>query len=327
MTDNRHHTHFRMRQKQKPAHSKRKFVATFSVAMLLFAAIRHLFTINVPMLAMSEHSERPSPGHLTEVYVGSAEDEEYFEEELDTQGETTEDTVAQGGDTQAKEQRDTEAANTEADTDATDADTAATEAVAGRKANRHRIVGVHSWDLCFPDINDVQLVAARQNGIEPVRSRQDLHALIAEHRLVNIHHSPYYAVDELTHSMPYLVPKAQHMLNTICLNFIDSLQMKGLPIHLPMVTSVLRTAEDVSRLQKGNGNATTNSCHCYGTTVDITYNRFVPLLGRYDPDAPLLRWDEKMKQVLAEVLNDLRQQGLCYVKYERKQACFHLTVR
>jgi len=194
-----------------------------------------------------------------------------------------------------------------------------------RKYNKVR--GVHSWTACFPDVNDVQLVAARKNGIEPVQSRDELVRLVEKHQLVNISHSPYYVVDRLTHSMPFLVPKAQHLLNTICFNFVDSLRSKGLQPHLPIVTSVLRTTDDVSKLQSGNGNATTNSCHCYGTTVDITYNRFVPLLGYYDKNAPLLRWNMPMKQVLAEVLRDLREEGLCYVKYERKQACFHLTVR
>ena len=151
--------------------------------------------------------------------------------------------------------------------------------------------------------------------------------LVKRHQLVNICHSPFYAIDNLTHSIPYLVPRAQHLLNTICLNFIDSCQVKGLPIHLPIVTSVLRTTDDVSNLQRGNKNATTNSCHCYGTTVDIAYNKFMPMTGEYESEAALLRWNEPMKQVLSEVLNDLRKRNLCYVKYERKQGCFHLTCR
>lgn len=195
----------------------------------------------------------------------------------------------------------------------------------GRK--KHRILGVHSWTQCFPDINDVQLVAAKKNGVKPVSSREEAEEYVRSHKLVNITNSPYYTVDDLKHSMPYLVPKAQQLLNTICLNFIDSLQVKGMPLHLPMVTSVLRTANDVSKLQRGNKNATTNSCHCYGTTVDITYTRFSPLTGEYNGHAPLMRWNFQMKQILAEVLRDLREQGLCYVKYEHKQACFHLTVR
>ena len=140
--------------------------------------------------------------------------------------------------------------------------------------------------------------------------------------LTDISTSPYYIVEDLTHSMPYLVPKAQNLLNTIGINYVDSLHSKGYPLHIPVVTSVLRTAADIQNLQQGNINSVTNSCHCYGTTIDITYNRFVPLEG-----TTLTCYDEKLKKVLAEVLYDLRADNRCYVKYERLQACFHLTVR
>ena len=36
---------------------------------------------------------------------------------------------------------------------------------------------------------------------------------------------------------------------------------------------------------------------------------------------------DKLKSVLAEVLQDLRKQKKCYVRYEFKQGCFHITVR
>lgn len=191
----------------------------------------------------------------------------------------------------------------------------------------HRVRGVWSYSACFPDSQSVQIEAAMIHGIAPVKSREEAEVLVKRHELVNICHSPFYAVDNLTHSIPYLVPRAQHLLNTICLNFIDSCQVKGLPIHLPIVTSVLRTTDDVANLQRGNKNATTNSCHCYGTTVDIAYNKFMPMTGTYESRATLLRWNEPMKLVLSEVLNDLRLEGKCYVKYERKQGCFHLTCR
>ena len=125
--------------------------------------------------------------------------------------------------------------------------------------------------------------------------------------------------------MPYLVPKAQQLLNTIAINFLDSLHRKGLPLHRPIVSSVLRTVDDVARLQQGNKNATTNSCHSYGTTIDITYHRFQPLSSSTRHN--VTRYDDELKYVLAQVLFDLRRQGRCYVKYEHKQACFHLTVR
>ncbi len=271
--------------------SKRKFILLFCALMLIFAGVRHLFHL-------------PSP---------VTEQKELIEE---TEEETTAVNTASG-----------EVRNIPLDRDMRPRKGIHPQQMCSGERKYHRVKGVHSWDDCFPDINDVQLVAAQHNGITPVGNREQLQQLIDEHKLVNICHSPYYTVDKLSHSMPYLVPKAQHLLNTICLNFVDSLQAKGLPLHMPIVTSVLRTADDVSRLQRGNGNATTNSCHCYGTTVDITYNRFTPLVGYYDQRIPKLCWDMPMKQVLAEVLRDLRQKGLCYVKYERKQACFHLTVR
>lgn len=302
--------------------------------MLLFAGIRHIFTIQVPMLAMNNSEDTTGNDDIAEVYVGDEDEELYSEsavqedemEEIETETEEVE-SLDENLQAESTDENPTDENFLAENIEEAPAKETTTDTFIIPQQHPHRVQGVYSWTECFPDINDVQLIAAQQNGITPVRSRKEINKLIKQHKLVNICNSPYYTVDELTHSMPYLVPKAQHLLNTICLNFIDSLQMKGLPVHLPMVTSVLRTAEDVSRLQKGNGNATTHSCHCYGTTVDITYNRFVPLLGYHDPNAPLLRWDMKMKQVLAEVLNDLRQQGLCYVKYERKQACFHLTVR
>lgn len=291
-----------------------KFMVTFIVTMLLFAAIRYTFTIQVPLLTFennsSSYNSDTDEGNITEVYIGDIEEEVEFNP-LDTvtpQPEELEDFLEDEVEKLPEAEKQPE-----------------TEVISGAKP--HKVYGVHSWDDCFPDINDVQLTSARKHGIKPAKSREEIQKYIDSHRLVRITNSPFYTVDDLTHSMPYLVPKAQQLLNTICMNFIDSLTVKGLPPHLPMITSALRTTDDVSKLQRGNGNATTNSCHCYGTTVDITYNRFVPVIGKYDRQSDLLRWDLKMKQVLAEVLNDLRLQNKCYVKYERKQACFHLTVR
>lgn len=187
---------------------------------------------------------------------------------------------------------------------------------------------VWSYVACFPDIQDVQLPCAQRNGIAPPQNRDEIEALVRKHKLVDITSSPFYAVDNLTHSLPYLVPRAQHLLNTIAINFLDSLQHKGIEPHLLVISSVLRTAEDVSKLQRGNHNATTNSCHSYGTTVDIAYSRFMPLAGSYPySEVEPVRWNEDLKFVLSEVLYDLRTRGMCYVKYERKQPCFHLTVR
>ena len=188
----------------------------------------------------------------------------------------------------------------------------------------HRIRSVSSYKVAFPDSNSVQLVAANRWGVKPVKNRLD-----AEERkdeLVFIDCSPYYYIDPLHSSIPYLVPRAAILLQDIGQAFFDSLQVKGVPLHRFIVTSVLRTQEDVAKLRRHNGNATENSCHLYGTTIDICYNRYQTV---EDPDGPSRRQvrNDSLKFILSEVLNDMRQQNRCFIKYEVKQGCFHMTVR
>lgn len=188
----------------------------------------------------------------------------------------------------------------------------------------HRIVSVANYNEAFPDSNHVQLEAAQYWGVPPVKNRADAEARMEE--LVYIGGSPYYDVAHLNASIPYLVPHAALLLDDIGRNFFDSLQVKGVPLRRFIVSSVLRTEEDVERLRRFNPNATEQSCHLYGTTFDINYNLFSVV---HDPDGP--HRDDvnetRLKQILSEVLDDLRQQGRCYVKHEIVQPCFHITVR
>ena len=193
-----------------------------------------------------------------------------------------------------------------------------------RRARPHRIGSVGSYLEAFPDTNAVQLVAARQWGVEPVQDRAE--AEVRMNELVYVASSPYYHVDPLRQSIPYLVPRAAVLLQDIGQTFFDSLYIKGVPLHRLIVTSVLRTQKDVARLRTINRNATENSCHLYGTTFDICYNRYETVES---PDGPRRRavGSDTLKYVLSEVLRDMRQQGRCYIKYEVKQGCFHITVR
>lgn len=186
---------------------------------------------------------------------------------------------------------------------------------------------VHWTEKEFSDLNEVQLAAARQNGLKhAIANREEAEKLVEEGGMVFVGASPLFFLKDLDHSIPYLVPKAHRLLNRISLNFMDSLKSKKIPVHKLVVTSVLRTRSDINSLKRTNVNATTQSCHEYGTTIDIAYNNFQEM----EEDPMEIHNGVRaanMKRALGEVLRDLRYEGRCYVKHEMKQGCFHITVR
>lgn len=111
------------------------------------------------------------------------------------------------------------------------------------------------------------------------------------------------------------------MLHEIGRRFNDTLAARGGGKYRIKVTSVLRTPETVRRLRRANGNAVDSSVHQLGTTVDISYVRFAVDATEKTHSA------EELKGVLAEVLYAMREEGKCWVKYEIKQPCFHVTAR
>ena len=189
---------------------------------------------------------------------------------------------------------------------------------------RRKIIGVYKYYLSFPDENDVQLIAAKKNGVRPGTNMAEAERRKSE--LVYIGSNPYFFIDNLHNSIPYLVPNASVLLQDIGRNYFDSLRVKGVPLHKIIITSIMRTKEDVVKLAEHNRNAKTNSAHLYGTTFDISQNRFKTV---EDPNGPKRRvvTNDTLKWVLSEVLNDMRKHNRCLVKYEVHQGCFHVTVK
>jgi len=186
------------------------------------------------------------------------------------------------------------------------------------------IRGVVSYKRSFPDLNDKHLEVAKAVGIRPLEDREEAESM--KEKLTHITDNEFYVVDSLTHSIPYLVPRASALLDTIGSNFLDSLAAKGLNPNQVIVTSVLRTQSDVKRLRRRNGNASANSAHCFGATFDVSWKRFKKVEG--EDGRPLQDvGSDTLKLVLSEVLRDLRQAEKCYIKYELKQGCFHITAR
>jgi hypothetical protein len=178
------------------------------------------------------------------------------------------------------------------------------------------------------DDNNVHLEAARRLGVPPCQSNAEFVArkesLVSSGRLQELVNTETYQVKELTHSFPYVVPKAVALLNEIGDRFEAKLERLGIRPHLMQISSVLRTLESQSGLGKRNGNAVQYSAHMYGTTFDITYKEFIQLNGTRAKEG-FCRHD-LMRHVLAEVLTEMRKEGRCKVVIEKKQACFHITV-
>ena len=178
----------------------------------------------------------------------------------------------------------------------------------------------------FNDQNGVQLKSAAQFGIkQPLKNRDAANDV--KDGLVRIRSNSHYSIAKLTHSIPYLTDGTAKLLDMIGKNFLDSLESKGLNPNRIIVTSVLRTQEDIKKLQKsGNPNAVKNSAHCYATTFDIAYAYYDKTWFKNFRFCESVE-PETLKKVLGEVLRDLRKQKKCYVKYEIKQRCFHITTR
>lgn len=186
----------------------------------------------------------------------------------------------------------------------------------GRKL---RVKNVGVLGRVFNDSNYKHIAAARQLGIDPIHDNSDLWKM--KRPMVRIRSNRYYFVDELTHSLPFLVPEAAELLEDISRNWVDTLHARGGGDYRLKVTSVLRTPATVRKLRLRNRNAADTSAHCFGTTFDISYAKFIC------DSVTMPRTQEDMKNLLGEILADLRDQGRCYVKYERKQGCFHITTR
>ena len=170
----------------------------------------------------------------------------------------------------------------------------------------------------FNDSNYLQLAHAEYMGIIPIETAADIFR--SSRPVVKITDSKLYKIDELTHSVPFLVPEAKNLLDDIGTAFRDTLKRRDLPPARLKITSLLRTKASVKSLRRVNRNATEKSTHQYGTTFDIGYSGFY-----LDSNGQLIG-DHAYKVALGEAIYDLRAANRCMVKYEIKSPCFHITV-
>lgn len=171
----------------------------------------------------------------------------------------------------------------------------------------------------FNDSNYIHLAEAKVIGIAPLSDIRS-HWRLSRH-ITRVESCEDYYIDRLTFSRPYLVPEAEEALREIGHRFRDTIAARGGGDYRIKVTSLLRTPAGVKMLRRRNRNAIDSSVHRYATTFDISYASFIA-----NSDT-MPRSVDDLKGVLSEVLKAMREEGKIWVKYERKQPCFHITAR
>ena len=149
----------------------------------------------------------------------------------------------------------------------------------------HREVPTN-FPFTFKDNNPHQIAGAKVYGIEPLEDRSCLTKKV-KRKLTYIEENKYYAIDPLTHSVPYLTPDAAKLLKDIGKNFQKKLRKHKMGEYKIIVTSVYRRYKYVN-----------------GKQADAL----------------------QLKYLLGEVMQELRAKGRCFVRYETQQTCLHITV-
>lgn len=164
------------------------------------------------------------------------------------------------------------------------------------------------------DSYEDHLNAAEHNGIGLIQDESQLDQLLANRVLVEASVGEGYKVDDLTYSHPYLTLHSKKVLEDIGAMFATLMGNE----NYFTVSSVTRTIEQQKRLKSRNRNAAEGtSSHSYGVSFDISYIRFNGTKGG----------NYKAQKDLEAVLNHFQKENKIFVIKERRQACYHITVR
>ena len=164
------------------------------------------------------------------------------------------------------------------------------------------------------DAYDNHLFAAETKGVGIIEDEKLLFDLVENQTLVEVSSGLGYRVDKLTHSHPFISPEAKKVLEELGKTF----QAHAGGASYFTVSSATRTMDQQKKLYRRNRNATSgNSSHSYGVSFDISYIRFNGKKA----------FNYKAQKQLEGVLNYFQEINKIYVIKERKQNCFHITVR
>jgi len=161
---------------------------------------------------------------------------------------------------------------------------------------------------------DKHLFAGENNGFGLIENESQFKKLIEEEKLELLNQGAGYEVMALTHSHPYITPYSKIVLEGIGQSFQTLTDSNS----FFTITSVTRTPEQQNSLKKRNRNATSGiSSHSYGVSFDISYIRFNGKKGG----------NRDARKKLEMILNEFQESNKIFFIKERKQSCYHVTVR
>jgi len=163
---------------------------------------------------------------------------------------------------------------------------------------------------------------AKRSGIKPCSDGNDIKAMLSDGDLVKVSSGRLFTVGTLNYSYPCLTKDGKAILEEIAGRFREKAEKAGLKGPRFIVTSLTRTTEQMKKLRRNNSNASANSPHLNGNAFDISYIRFKSgKLFTTECDKRFL------KEALAEVIVELRDEDKCWATYEKNQNCFHVVAR
>lgn len=187
-----------------------------------------------------------------------------------------------------------------------------------KKCRNHQQIYSKKLNDMIPDY----LAGARSSGIEKSSDENALIKKISAGQLFRVRNTRNYRIENMKYSYPYLTRDSKELLNEIGKRFRKKIERDGLKGSRFIITSMTRTSDMIRDLGKTNMNASDNSPHLYGNAFDISYARF-SFMKLHITECD--KW--YMKEALAEVIYQLKEDKICWATYERKQGCFHVVSR
>ena len=203
---------------------------------------------------------------------------------------------------------------------------------------RGRPLGASEIGWLRRDVNRTQVATAQSLGVR-AHGETQIQQLVRQGRLVALGDSTeYWILRKMDHSVPYVTPDARALLVQVGRRVHARLDSLGLPRYRIKVTSALRTGATQAELRKINSYASqTASAHEFGTTMDVSHERFAapaPRDGAAAAEMEAEALDELGKEhakvlqgELGRTLIELRAREMLHVMIENKQPVYHFTVR